>query len=281
MMDLIELVQKGSGKYKNKISNLIEPLAVIYGIDAYAYYRIDPQGFISYLSNFPERAETYFAKQAYLDNPFLRHPSLLENSFIIAEGVEDPDFRKGQHSLEPEYYFGSYLLILEKEVGSIHAHCLCTTHKGRNLTNTYLNHRDQLLLFCRYFREETQVIQKNLSCVDYGGLVGEQFYDISTMKPLIQTGARKKFFEWFNRCRGQLKLTQPLSRREMDILEELLKGKPASTIGKKLYISPRTVEHHVENIKNKLGCSNKAELFNYVETLRAYGGEISFLLSGW
>jgi DNA-binding CsgD family transcriptional regulator len=281
MTDLIELVQQGSGKYKNKISNLIESLAVIYGIDAYAYYHLDSQGFMSYLSNFPDRAEIYFATQAYLDNPFLRHPSLLQSSFIVADGVDDPNFQRGQHSLEPTYYFGSYLLVLEKEGENIHAHCLCTSYKNRNLTNVYLNNRDQLLLFCRYFREETQVIQKKLNSVDYGKLVGELFFDNSTMRPLIQTDAKKKFFAWFNRLRNPLILAQPLSKRETDILEEVLKGKSASAVGKKLYISPRTVEHHIESIKNKLGCSTKADLFKYIDTLKAYGGEISFLISGW
>jgi DNA-binding CsgD family transcriptional regulator len=52
-----------------------------------------------------------------------------------------------------------------------------------------------------------------------------------------------------------------LSRRQVDCLYYLLKGLTCKQIAKQLNLSPRTVEHHVEAAKDKLGCDNRAELF--------------------
>jgi LuxR family quorum-sensing system transcriptional regulator SolR len=50
------------------------------------------------------------------------------------------------------------------------------------------------------------------------------------------------------------------SRRETDCIKHLLLGKTATQIGDTLFISRRTVETHMENIKNKIGCSKKSEV---------------------
>lgn len=50
------------------------------------------------------------------------------------------------------------------------------------------------------------------------------------------------------------------SKRELDVLQYLVQGMTAKRISEKLVISKRTVEHHIENIKQKSGCSSKYEL---------------------
>jgi DNA-binding NarL/FixJ family response regulator len=51
-----------------------------------------------------------------------------------------------------------------------------------------------------------------------------------------------------------------ITNREKDILNLLACGHTARKIAETLSLSPRTVEHHIENIKNKTGAANKAEL---------------------
>ena len=55
-----------------------------------------------------------------------------------------------------------------------------------------------------------------------------------------------------------------LSKRENEILTYVTKGYNAKQIAKKLDISSRTVEQHVENIKFKMNVSSKAELIEKV-----------------
>ena len=51
-----------------------------------------------------------------------------------------------------------------------------------------------------------------------------------------------------------------LSERELEVARMVLAGSTHREIGAQLYISPKTVEHHVARIRNKLGATSRAEL---------------------
>lgn len=53
----------------------------------------------------------------------------------------------------------------------------------------------------------------------------------------------------------------PLTKREEEVLKELLTGKTNTQIAKELFISERTLYHHIESIYEKLGVENKVELY--------------------
>ena len=54
---------------------------------------------------------------------------------------------------------------------------------------------------------------------------------------------------------------QRISRQEYRCLILTISGKTAKEIGQVLSISYKTVENHLANLKGKLGCRKKAELF--------------------
>ena len=54
--------------------------------------------------------------------------------------------------------------------------------------------------------------------------------------------------------------TSGLSERELDVARMVVAGSTHREIGAQLYISPKTVEHHVARIRNKLGATSRAEL---------------------
>lgn len=60
-----------------------------------------------------------------------------------------------------------------------------------------------------------------------------------------------------------------LSTRELETLFFLLRGKTAKKIAEIMQLSKRTVESYIEQIKNKFGCENKAELL-YLATTNGY-----------
>lgn len=67
-----------------------------------------------------------------------------------------------------------------------------------------------------------------------------------------------------------------LGQRELDCLAGVFHGKTAAQIGEQLFISRRTVETHLVNLKVKLSCKNKNDLVGFVienglgEALRSY-----------
>lgn len=59
-------------------------------------------------------------------------------------------------------------------------------------------------------------------------------------------------------------LTETLTEREKEILEQLVYGKTNKEIGACLYISKFTVDTHLKHIKEKLNLHKKGELIKYV-----------------
>ena len=55
----------------------------------------------------------------------------------------------------------------------------------------------------------------------------------------------------------------PLSPRELEILRMLATGKSTPVIAKGLFISPKTVRTHIQNILRKLGVHSKLEAVVY------------------
>jgi DNA-binding CsgD family transcriptional regulator len=53
-----------------------------------------------------------------------------------------------------------------------------------------------------------------------------------------------------------------LSHRESECLFWLLRGRSAAKIGEELCISQRTVDSHLESIKNKFSCGSRREIFD-------------------
>mgnify|MGYP001604378352 CR=1 FL=1 len=51
-----------------------------------------------------------------------------------------------------------------------------------------------------------------------------------------------------------------LSDREREVLVLIAKGFSAKEVALRTSLSPRTVEHHVENIRNKLRARNRAHI---------------------
>lgn len=79
-----------------------------------------------------------------------------------------------------------------------------------------------------------------------------------------------------------------ITSREEDIIEYLCHGMSEKEIGKKLFISTKTVSNHLDNIRRKIGVSKNIEIIAYyianlrgkkfdLKLLREYGISIFIL----
>lgn len=74
------------------------------------------------------------------------------------------------------------------------------------------------------------------------------------------------------------KVNSPISNRENQIIEGLSHGLTEKEIGEKLYISPKTVDRHIDNIKKKIGVNKNIEIVTYyVATLRGKKFDLKLL----
>ncbi len=58
-----------------------------------------------------------------------------------------------------------------------------------------------------------------------------------------------------------------LTSREREVLSHVARGHSYARIGQELYISPKTVEHHVARIRVKVGATDRAEFVAALKSL--------------
>ena len=63
--------------------------------------------------------------------------------------------------------------------------------------------------------------------------------------------------------------SSPLSDREREVAELLLLGMPYRDIGAQLFISAKTVEHHVARIRRRLGAESRSEMLSMLRAMLA------------
>ena len=85
---------------------------------------------------------------------------------------------------------------------------------------------------------------------------------------------------WAERARGELRATgetarkrepntfDQLTRQELQVMRAVAQGATNREVAAQLFISPRTVDHHLRSIFQKLGISSRSELIR-----RAVAGE--------
>lgn len=74
------------------------------------------------------------------------------------------------------------------------------------------------------------------------------------------------------------RVNYPITRREQDIIEYLSHGMTEKEIGEKLFISPKTVNNHLDNIRKKIGVSKNIEIVAFhIATLRGKKFDLNLL----
>jgi DNA-binding NarL/FixJ family response regulator len=63
---------------------------------------------------------------------------------------------------------------------------------------------------------------------------------------------------------GKKKPYYELSKRELEILQLVVKGYTSKKMAERLGLSPRTIDHHRSNILKKMGKKNSVDLVNFV-----------------
>ncbi len=124
-----------------------------------------------------------------------------------------------------------------------------------------LNELHLIHIFIKEFRNKfgNSYLKNNL--IDVATPVGRSFYDIPRLKSASKSLLHCKTITTQN----------PFTKRETDVIPHLLNGLSASCIAEKLSKSKRTVEHHLERMKEKFDCTTKSELIQKCRQLESFG----------
>jgi len=270
MLNWKEIVQNYIIKNSDKIKKVTRPLRDRLQVGYFTYHRIDKKGKYTVLLDRPDWAEHYVDEKFFLSDPYLRHPDVYKSGFSLIENHGTEEHRKRILKDGKEIFnLDLGLMWIEKSEDAVEFFGFCGNRATSDLGKLYLNHPWVFRSFAAHFRKELKPILHEMegeasSLID---LKGKDFFTKELIHPEIDSSALKAYLKDLGKER-EIQLAGQLSRREKQCIQLLLAGMSAKESAKALKLSHRTVEFYFENIKNKLFCSTKPEIFQLAKQFR-------------
>lgn len=251
MNDPISLFQGYIVKNESKVKTICAPLQDYFAVPLFAYYSVREDGHIVLFSNNATLIQSYCEYKCYTQDPHIKHPSLMQSGSLFIPEASIPIYL--QPIFKPYQINGIFLIL----------NCYESFYEGFMFLTKKDQKKDKNLFalepfqgFARYFKREAKsLIEKSKSeRFNVKRVLGAAFFQCDSSSPLSKTHANTQNF---------LKKILPLTHREQQCLELFKQGKSAQATAAILGLSQRTVEYYFNNMKNKLGCHSKADLFEY------------------
>ena len=248
-----DIVKRCIIKNQAALNKICAPLKDCLGIDKFGFLKIHNDGTYCHLTTKVEVAEYFYEKKLYFSEPHIRSPQLFEPGFTIIPVAKDPLY---QEISKNKYQTDHMLIILKKFEYHMEIFFFVNYNTSESGYVRLLHQLHLLNKFVPFFRREATKLINNVQYEGFnaGTVLGEAFHSTDPNFALYRKELRAEHF---------LKSISPLSPREQACLDLYKLGYSAQATAAILKISNRTVEHHFENIKLKLGCFSKSELCNF------------------
>lgn len=245
----------------NKFVDLTRPVADYLGIDTVVYTVVNSDGSLFQVSNYPELSEFYWDTNFYQANPFFKHPKCINSGTLILPEHIDDKFHSSQNALKRFYRSDCILAMFTKSEERATWVALSAKNHKVPLPYIFMNERALLEKYMKHLIKEWSQYKTEHEryAINILQLLGNAFYSPSaTQKSALNPKAKLDFLKKIGEAPPVLATC--FTKRELECLRYLAKGKTAPEIAKLLYLSSRTVESHIARIKDKLNCSRKSQI---------------------
>jgi DNA-binding CsgD family transcriptional regulator len=207
-----------------------------------------------YLSSNPQWTEDYYAFKLHDSSYFEGDPKLYTTGFKWwPEGSDLPVFTHGRD------YFDSHIgmTYCQQVADGCEFFFFSSSNKDATTLDLYLNHLDLLEKFAIYFKDQAGSILRQSH---------KHRIQRSSVAPTPPTDTimRHEFLQMLGMTNAmindRLHNFEQLTARELECLRHLLDGSATAKIANMMSISIRTIETHIQNIKQKFQCRTKYEL---------------------
>lgn len=249
----------------DSILRFVKPLKDHFGINHFWYARITFTGKHSYFGTTREQVEDCMNEGMVDHFATLRHPSLIQPGISLMKADGDEKFQKILDRSWEKFQIHFSLTLNRPTPDGVESFGFGTQFKNPKIEEQLLNEAPVLTHFIHVFRQKYQRFIRSVDEVeaDLREYLGPVFYEHP--KGLQLPLDRSLFLR-------EIGTHLPsFTSREIDILKLLANGFPASYIGKKLHLSPRTIENYLAGLKAKLHCKDKVELIQKTQDIAATG----------
>ncbi len=261
-----DMIQAVTVKHSDLIKGICTPLCDSLKLSKFWYYKIQDDGSYFGFGNDASWNEYYASERLFLKNPFMRHPKFLKERIkfesVKFTEVEDEGLKTIWRD-RSKFDYGLSLSLIYKTRDGIEEFGFGSPALGERQMVYFLSILPLLRLFIKKFKVENAFLFSKLkdAQINIGKIIGSSFYK-NTVSLVLPEETKRDFLQ-----KMEIKIPDPLSSRELDIITLLLEGYLAPQIASQIFLSKRTVEHYIERIKLKLDCSSKTELIQKAREL--------------
>lgn len=273
----------GTKLYRKQLMDVYKPLLYYLGVNYFIFINIDKNGRMFNVNNSPKWTERLLQEKYYKLDPFLVHPDNICNGFCLDESSDDQEFKdKFLYDQVVNFDFCHSFVYIEKHPNNSGYFGLgFTASKDNYQINAKLVNESVLIKkFIRLLtRDFITVIEKDLkdNSVDFSALKGDLFYTQkglnfnanqsyeNKLALLCELGVLDKDIN------KDLLMNVNLSPQEIKCLRVYNESRSIKKVSKQIGIAVTTATSYIENIKQKLNCYNKNDLFEKTEILELLG----------
>lgn len=260
-------------KYSNAIQKTTQPLRDHFGIRYFTYHCIDNDGKYIVLVDQPNWAEFYIREQIFLNDPYLRHPSVYQTGMSLIDSHGSKEYQEKVLNAKKNVLDTDLgTILIQKNDNFVEFFGFFANKKKSNLENLSLNYPQLLKSFGAHFKNNLASIiaQMELETNSLVELKGQDFYCDQPIHPDISSTKLRAYYQDLGK-KWEIEKSEQLSLRERQCLKLLIENKTAKETAAILKLSKRTVEYYFENIKNKLVCWNKQEILQIANSMLEMG----------
>lgn len=252
-------------RISQELAEICQPLELI-GINHFTYQKSFNDGSRINLSSKPQWIEDYYNLKLYESSLFEAKSTLYKPYHEIWIGDYDLEvYRCGKL----RYNNSHSITITEPQSNSCEFYLFSATEDNLQVIEFLSRNVDILYHFILYFKDRAGYLLKNAHKYKLSlNTIRVPYHDLLLAREGFNNSMleRKKEFlretQIYRYIFGEKEHPKAkLSKREIDCVLHLLDNKTAEETAALMDISRRTVESYLENIKIKLNCTNKVELY--------------------
>ena len=245
------------------IHAIAQPLLENTPIEYFTKVRVYGNGRYAYVSSCDKWQDLFIHKGLEKISPFSASLSAISNQYYLYQPYMFPSIKKTD-DLMMDFNMGNVFAMTEKHEKYCDVYLFVMNKETENQADFYFNNMDLLRTYILYFKDKAGELMKQLDrsrSLQLSGTAQEQ-----ELKDCVMPNDFKDvFLKEIKKFHSDSLLDDTyLTPREKDCFYWCAQGKTADETAEILHISKRTVEKHLEHVRQKTGCYKQTSLINHL-----------------
>lgn len=275
----------GTKLYNKKLMEFCRPIVKYLGVTQATYVNIDKNGKLFFINSNQKMIEDSIDTQNYKTTTMVVNPKNMHNGFAFDNACLDENYKNSNlYTFITKFdWHNSFIYSEKNSAGGYFAFNFATTKENFVISNRIVNESKIIRHFIRGINNKIISYFKNgiqEASMDFAALRGDSFHT---------TKGRVFNYQLENEQKNKIQLLREsgilsnhydekdllnkvdLSPQELKCLRIYHATHSIKKVARDLNLATTTVTSYIENIKDKLSCNNKNELFEKTEILESLG----------